>query len=305
MDTKVTTTGMYRIYKKFLYEKINKHKLEVNALEKDIEKLFNLLKTKQEEIEKTKLDFNDVEYTFRNKCKLDSAKVGYLKKLDINTKTQLQHFISLAEERDKNNRLIYTLTGFYNISRELFTKILKEFNFQISKYILGSGYSYSLGFNVGSIVIREKERQTINNKTAVNWKESLLELEKIADREARHILSDYKHKLINKYKFIELMKPYTYDKNERPNAPKWIIYHEEPFSYWWYWDKNHCNIPNKTLYSFTPANYIHNPTRSQNDFLKTVKCKEDILNSTELGPRDKLQALLKFDPNHNLTYRNV
>jgi len=305
MYKKIDVHAMYVMYRKQLHGKLVEYKKEIDSIQIDLGNIYKVLSNKEDSLEKCHVTLDDIQYTINNKCKLSSNKIGWSRLIDMSTKDELQYFIALAERRDTLNRIILFIEKCYHITENTYSRILRTFNFEMSKYILGSGYRFNIGRRVGSLLITEKARKVINNKTSIDWKESLNELEKIAKDKAPGLLSNYKHNLISKYKFIELMKKHVYSADERPNAPKWIIYHEEEYSYWWTWDKSQCNIRNQSLYSFVPSNYIHNKSRSQVDFVNSVSSKQEILDSTLIGPRDKLQALRRFDPNHHLIYRDV
>lgn len=165
----------------------------------------------------------------------------------------------------------------YFISYEVFKLIISTFNFEISKFIL-EGYKFTLpGSMKGKLFIRE-----INNTsdTRVDW-EGSLKLKAYLLKEGKEI----------------------YNKETNPTGIKWLVYHIQEFNYWWTWIRPDT-FSNYKYFSFKPTNGCNTKERKQSLFLKNCTKKEDILNTTHLGNKDKLFALLKFDSSQFMKYRN-
>lgn len=164
----------------------------------------------------------------------------------------------------------------YTISYSLFKIILNTFNFEISKFIL-EGYQFRLlGTMKGKLLIREIDNI---HDTRVDWETS--------------------NKL--KAKYIEEGKS-IYNKETNPTGIKWIVYHIQEFNYWWTWLRP--KVSNYFYFTFTPTNGCNTKERKQSKFLESCSSKDDILNTTHLGNKDKLFALLKYDSNQFMKYRN-
>lgn len=176
----------------------------------------------------------------------------------------------------KNKKKLENIDKYF-ISYEVFKLILSTFNFEISKFIL-EGYQFALpGTMKGKLFIREIDN---NVNTRVDWENSL--------KLKEHLLKEGKE---------------LYDKETNPKGIKWLVYHIQEFNYWWTWIRPDT-FSNYKYFSFKPSNGCNTKERKQSLFLKTCTKKEDILNTTHLGNKDKLFALLKFDSSQFMKYRN-
>jgi len=140
---------------------------------------------------------------------------------------------------------IYTLYKQNKINKEesyltykQFSDIFYSFNKKLSKLIIDEGYQYKLGFRLGYLRIKKtkmkykiKDGKLNPNKTTIDWGNSRKLWRRL-----------YPNKTLKELKQIK-DKPILYYTNEHTNGE--IMR--------WYWDKNTCNIPNKTVYLFQPV----------------------------------------------------
>lgn len=252
--------------------------------------------------EGTKYYYNNDEIdTIVSTCKLDTFLIkSYIKSIIF--------YIS-------KNKTLNNLISYYKVCSEipypLFKSIVSDINFDNQKYILKGGI-LNLGYGVGKLHIREKKRfidsnNTKYNQKVIDWNESLkflLVIAKGQEEAGEHTLySQYTTHKINKTEFIKLMKSYTYDKNNAPDKPKWLIYHTNEYNYWVTWDKSLNCLPNGQFYSFVPNRVYDEAAPTRLSFISDCKSTEDILNATSYGLQDKVNMLIKFDTTYYLNYK--
>lgn len=169
----------------------------------------------------------------------------------------------------------------YKLPIRIFKYIIKSHNIQIAKKLL-TGYVYTVGHGVGQIYIKKIRRIfRIYGKEAtknIDWGET----------------NKLKKKLIE-----EGVDIYTKD---NPSGEQYLVHYTTDYMYWFWWDKGQKVITNSFLYTFTPTNFINTPERSQIHFVENAKNKEEIINTKDLGNRDKLYCLIRFDPNHGYNF---
>lgn len=182
--------------------------------------------------------------------------------------------------------------------RYAFTGILKMFNKKISYDALKGKNAY-LGTRVGKIKIVRKK----TSRTKIDKKESFVELVRLSKEIAKSVYDRYEKGIINRNEFVVEMKAHTYSK-ENPKKPKWLIYRDLDFLPYWVIDLN-SELGDKWKFKFTPTNFVTNETRSQIDFTNNCSNIEDILTTEQLGNRDKLFALLRFDPNYEHRFETI
>lgn len=234
-------------------------------------------------------------------CKLDSFLLrSYIKSIilhvrKIKTLTKLINYYKVCSE----------------IPYSIFKETIQDINLDNQKYVLKGGILH-LGFGVGNIYIREKKRYIDSNDTkynqkVINWNDSLKTLVIIAkeqeERNEHNLYTQYTSNLINKVEFIKLMKPYTYNKIDCPDKPKWLIYHINDYNYWITWEKIPFGLANLSYYSFVPNRIYAEVADKRMDYIKSCKSTEDILNEKSYGFQDKVNMLIKFDTTYHLNYK--
>lgn len=177
----------------------------------------------------------------------------------------------------------YSNLSLLELPYEAFSDILMEMNREIMKYVL-NGYIHTFGNKVGRLFINEIERvpdeTTGEFRPKVDWGSSW----------------KYHDQLVDEGKT-------PYNAKTAPDGIKWFVYFVDEFVYWFTW--RGCTIKGRSHYYFVPTNYCHTHKQSQLLYVKNVKTKDEILNTKALGNRDKLHALLRFDPQQFLKYRRI
>jgi hypothetical protein len=187
-----------------------------------------------------------------------------------------------------------------HLTLHAYSKILTQINREASHNMLRSGYRYKLGNQLGELYpIMFDSSKNKHIKRRIDWIESMKCLEDIAnnDVDSAKLLQQYKNKRITKQQFINRMKPYTYT-TDKPDKPKWLVSRLDEDKPFIHWSRYKCIVRNSRYYGFVPTNFVHNETRRQSDFIKSVKNKEEIITTPLLGLRDKLFGILKFDSSH-------
>jgi hypothetical protein len=115
-----------------------------------------------------------------------------------------------------------------DISYKLFTFIIRSFNKEIIEEII-KGYVFYMGSGLGNICIK-KVGIDKRVKKSVNWGESNKNKQRIIDNGG-----------------------IPYDKGEHPEGEKWLVFYDQPYSYWFKWNKDKTALANKSLYAFAPT----------------------------------------------------
>ena len=232
--------------------------------------------------------FIELDITLDNKILIES----YLKSI-----IKMKKEISLLEVDLKRYNAV-------KMSSNDFVHLMNTINFEAAKAVLRNE-RYNVGNSLGILLVTVKNRYfgTKYNNKVVNWKESLDQLFFIAEttnKETKELKSRYDAKLIRKKEFIDKMKPYVWS-SDNTDLPKWLIYYTDDTSVWWHWIKKYSNIPNQSLYCFEPTNYINilneKGQRSQLSVASTLT-EDEIINSTNLGNRDKMNCLFNKDKSY-------
>lgn len=156
------------------------------------------------------------------------------------------------------------------------------------------GREWNLSSTLGVLHVKNKEAKFkhINpNIMKVDWGESMKYLQEICSKDFPELLSKYKNKDITKQEFINEYK--------KVGTKKWFIYRNDSINSWWNWRRfNFTKSYRRTLFNFTPSNFVNTKERSQLAFVKSAKSIDDILWCRELGNRDKLNMLNEFDKDY-------
>ena len=193
------------------------------------------------------------EYTIRQSginykefTKNTSKKV--LKKIDdmffsitIQKKINKEDLVRLVRSLLAVNKLItrssdrVTLLKSNIIPEKVFKQVLRAFNQGIVDAILKTGYEYTFGSSVGSLVVRGLPR---GDKKVVDWGKSYVKKKEILANGSIPFKAVYDDKL-NKI-------------GDNGGIP-WLVYFTNQLEYWWYWCKRGSNTENMTFYGFTPT----------------------------------------------------
>jgi hypothetical protein len=187
----------------------------------------------------------------------------------------------------------------YTLHNRVILDILRAYNKELQRDILLGDCIY-LGKNLGKMRTIMLKRNFSSSKRRIDWDKSFYVLENIAKDVAPSIYEDYKNKKINRNIFIEKMRSFVYS-YENPTFPKWLVDHVDdvvPYIRVRFNNK----IPNGNKYVFIPTNFINDDVRSQVSFTDNCKNRDEIIDSTILGTRDKLFALCRYDENITNNY---
>jgi len=191
-----------------------------------------------------------------------------------------------------------------NISSATISYLFKIYFWYISIGLLRSRSKIQLPYNVNIRVYGKNpnnaRKKYNNNSVSVDWGESLKVLINIAKEIKPDLYNAYINKNIKKKDFIQSMKPYVYNKELNPNGKKWIVKRDKDFNLWIVIWSRFSNLKNIRNYSIIPTNFIATKDRSQIQFANNVKSIDDIITSRELGFRDKLRVLERYDINYCL-----
>lgn len=191
------------------------------------------------------------------------------------------------------------------ITSGAYKKILDAYYEYISKWIL-QGYIFYVGPHLGKIYIKERYKNFINElgetRAMVDYAKSYAILEEIAYKQEQ----DGMHKLYSQYKelhvynrkqFTHAMKAYTYSP-DKPDLPKWIVYHTDDWIPYFIWGNKDSTISELSKYTFKPTSFINTKIRNKELFMENVESIDDIINCNELGAKDKMFLIKKFDSSY-------
>ena len=135
------------------------------------------------------------------------------------------------------------------LSSIIFNRIVTIIGLE-SIHLINTGYKhFTFGSSTGKIYLKAKP---VYNKVMDRGKSRVL-LIKLATTLAPHLLKQHT-KGIYMAKLVKDMKPYVYNKQERPNAPKWICFKTKEIEVWYHWSRRGINMPNAKMYAFRPTN---------------------------------------------------
>lgn len=183
----------------------------------------------------------------------------------------------------------------------LYYFIIEQYYWSVAVSLLMGGYYHIKNIGMIKVVVKK----TNFKKKKVNWGESLALLKEFAKDNHPDIYKEYKDNIISKVEFIDKMKPYVYNERTNPRGFKWLVRITNEFSPWLSYSKANCNINSKYRFSVTPTNFCNTKDRSQSAFVKASRKVEDIIYSKKLGFRDKINALLAFDPNYKDNFKLI
>jgi len=187
-----------------------------------------------------------------------------------------------------------------NIDYQTYYRLITTYYNNVANSLL-KGEVYIL-FGIGRLnVICRRNTLSKTTKYKVDWGESLKVLKEFAKNHYPAIYKDYIDKIINKASFISSLKPYLYDEKNNINGFKWLVHLHKDYSAWLVFTNKKINWN----YNIVPSNFVMNETRSQVDFTNNITSINDIYNSNQLGFRDKLNCLLRYDFNYINKFPNL
>ena len=233
------------------------------------------------------IKFADISFNFDYKAvSMDLIKsylkgimVLYLKEYDLETK--------LNEAESKK------------IPYYLYYYIIEQYYESVAISLLRGKYYHVKNIGMIKVVIK----RTSFDRKKVNWGASLALLKEFASKEHPEIYREFMNRDISKSEFIDALSPYFYDEGNNPTGFKWLVHITNDFSPWLSYSKANCNIDKKYLFGIVPTNYCNTKERSQSAFVKACRKEEDILYCDKLGFRDKLNALITFNPSYKDNFK--
>lgn len=200
----------------------------------------------------------------------------------------------------------YNLESYLNVLNksildyQTYYRILISYYFNVSnKLLIGEEYVIN-GIGVLQVVSR-KGKISKNVKFKPDWGESLNLLKLFAKKNYPDIYNDYQDHIISKQCFIERLKPYCYNPDTNPTGFKWLVHRHDPSNAWICLYKKRINND----YNIAPSNFVMNETRSQVDFTNNINSVSEIFETNQLGFRDKLNCLNRFDPEYINNFKEM
>lgn len=153
----------------------------------------------------------------------------------------------------------------FNLSLDVYKKIIYKFNEKISDEIVYKGYTLNLPFNLGKICIKKVEisewhKKRINwNKSNINKKELLLQGKipfKVTLRDDKKVIL------------------------EDNGGIKWLEYYTQQFDYLWNWKKKDVKVTNCQYFKFRPT--LYNNTVNGGKLGNINKLKQLVTSNSDL-----------------------
>lgn len=290
------TKSSYNIFRIITKEKIDTYSKDLEEYRRRRNAIFTYIKDYETEVSKL-ISISDLE-KLNNEDYTNKHWIATLSQMSIYhvfgetiIRTYLSGFRNCLYRIQTLKRLVNVYTVFYNIPFSMYDYYTNTINDMIMKTIFTTG-SYGFGSIFGNISIKYKERDF--TKIKYDWDESLNTLLAIVKEVDPELHNSYIDKIITKKQFIQESKKYVYNETN-PNGKKWLVRRDDDGAVWFIWNKPMW-LQNYQLYSFTPTNYIHTPSRSQNEYVKTMTSVDEAINDSRLGNRDKLNIIYRFDP---------
>jgi len=119
----------------------------------------------------------------------------------------------------------------YNLNKTLYNQICKDFNNLVVTEIIEKAYEFKIPARLGTFRVRvRKEKLKLTPEGKIDTRKLVVDWKKT--KEVWNENPDLREK--KKVVFVE-------------NS------HSDNYRAWWYWSKNYCNVPNKTVYQFIPS----------------------------------------------------
>jgi len=257
---------------------------------------------------------NDMYYMFKTTKLISNSNnvvnpdvVVYNSNLDYNKLilTQYENFKKYVYSEQLFREKIYKYELLQLSDRTL--KYMAKYIFKhIAEFLLSTGKVFPLPYRILLKIIGKRRDIQFKKygvrKSKVDWNESIKTLIAISKDIAPLIHTAYINKNITRKEFMGQMKPYTYNKDDRPNAPKWIVQDTNEIDFWLTTNTKYSSLNNSQKYVVVPNNGVAikmgtdlGIERKQSEFMKLVKDKQEIITTNYLGFRDKLAMLAKYD----------
>jgi hypothetical protein len=268
--------------------------------------IIELLKCSPDKIIITKATYNqfknfEVGEEDHNSKILSKNNMGIIFKQALNKDIVIVYIRGLLQaykNKYEANIKVQLLSQILLIPKYTLNYILRRYYLQIQFKLL-LGHSHLMCNSSTRLRIIGKHRKKASHEFAIikkteDWGESfkfLIEQSKTLDITS---YIQYLNKQITKKEFINKLRPHLYS-TSNPNGLKWIIYSNKEFDYWLVASKENSEFSYVEGYNITPTNFINCKHKSQIQFTNNCTDVSQIIYSEELGLRDKIRALERFD----------
>jgi hypothetical protein len=180
-----------------------------------------------------------------------------------------------------------------------FISILKILNKNIIREVLRGGkYIFPLGIGKLYILVGDKY-YTANS---INWPKSMAIINNIAKNVAPDIYEDFRNKKIQQFEYMQLMKQHLYPV---PGKPRWVVTDDETTAWWIVFKKGNNPNHNKYFFKLKPTHYVKLKDKTLSMLKKYFDTAEDVINSNDLGFREKVHVLRLFFNEQKLKYNDI
>lgn len=260
--------SQYDSYISYLYSKIR-------TLDKEADKLKEELTTIKQYLVNAKNKFSNLSCSYEDVINLNISVVELTKNED-DIKSEIlvkycNNYINFKRQYNSNLKLMKILYKYTSSSKQIFNKVLEEYYLNIAKIVLLGG-KYDFGKNISSIYIKEVKCQYKTDNLLPDWGKS----------------NKNKKELIRQGKTPQNL-------TNGVEGEKWIEFKTGNSFAKIRWEKKNCRIKNKSIFSFVPANTMHNKGRNYKSLFEEITCQEDIIYHKKVGLNRKKVALLEYN----------
>jgi len=267
-------------------------------------KIYNILMFAREyvDVERRKAD-NALSNHFRL-LKREKAILEVLKTKDA---PNIKGLIKIKEESIINRqiRIDYykhriKIINLIPIKRQrVFSHLLKTLNKHIIREVLKGG-KYLFPLNVGKLYILVGDK--IMGTRNIDWNRSMNVIHNIAKKQFPEIYADYKSGKLKQFEYMDIMKPHLFP---TPGKPRWIILNDNPYSWWIVFKRGNYANKNKYFFTLKGTRYIKFKDKTTDRLKHHFNNATDVINSAELGFKDKVLILRKFFNEQKLYYNDI
>lgn len=231
IKTEVTSNKMFERYK-------NRLILRTADLKRTLTGLLQILGDLDVDLEKRKLIIDKyATYTLRQlKTKRSENVLRFLKFSKYDDAIEIELIKQLIKDRihtvnsiERIQNEIEILQKFI-VTKDIFKYVLKQFNTAMINKVIETGYTWNLGVGLGTMSIAITNRvPPANGLLPINWKDTKEEKQKLLDKGVEIFNMEY-----------------------CPDGQEYLKFFTEPFSVWFYWNKNASTTTNIVYYAFKP-----------------------------------------------------
>lgn len=183
--------------------------------------------------------------------------------------------------------------------KRTFLAILKVLNRNIIREVLRGG-KYVFPLNIGKLYVLVGDKKFTS--TAVNWHSSMRIINSIAEKNVPELYAKFKRKELLQFEYIQLMKEHLHP---TPGKPRWIVTTDSDTSWWLVFKRGNLKSQHKYFYKFKFTHYIKFKDKSLDLMKPYFNTAEEVINSTNVGFRDKVLILKRFFNEQKLNYNDI